>query len=211
MAGSIQFPCEIERLEAFNKGTVMNETMWALVGAIGVGGLWILYVMAVSGGNFGRYRKAVSLLKDPKFDEKYAALSAPPKPVAPPKPSGEPLRLLSLLQREGRLLDFLLENIEGYSNDQVGAAVRDIHRSCQKALQEHLVMEPILKGEEQAQIEVPTGFDPSAIRLTGNVTGEPPFKGTLQHHGWRVKEIKLAKAPEGQDLFIVAQAEVELA
>jgi hypothetical protein len=56
----------------------------------------------------------------------------------------------------------------------------------------------------------PAGFDPSAIRLTGNVTGEPPFKGTLQHHGWRVKEIKLGPVPEGQDEFVLAQAEVVL-
>ena len=59
-------------------------------------------------------------------------------------------------------------------------------------------------------MKVPAGFDPSAIRLTGNVTGQPPFQGTLQHHGWRVKEIKLAPPPEGQDQFIVQPAEVEL-
>jgi hypothetical protein len=55
------------------------------------------------------------------------------------------------------------------------------------------------------------GFDPSAIRLTGNVTGAPPFKGTLEHHGWRVTKIKVQKPPEGQDAFVVAPAEVELA
>jgi hypothetical protein len=135
-----------------------------------------------------------------------AALEPPP----PPKPSGEPLRLLALLQREGRLLDFLLEDIDGYANDQVGAAVRDIHRNCRKAVQDHLVLEPVLAGEEQSTVEVRPGFDPSAIRLTGNVTGQPPFRGTLLHHGWRVKEIKLAKPPEGQDEFVVQPAEVEL-
>jgi hypothetical protein len=89
--------------------------------------------------------------------------------------------------------------------------VRTIHQACQKILKEHLDMEPVLKGEEKAMVEVPIGFDPSAIRLTGNVTGQPPFKGTLEHHGWRVKKIKLAKPAEGQDAFVVAPAEVELA
>src|SRR5471032_1187198 len=79
-----------------------------------------------------------------------------------------------------------------------------------KVLKEHLDMEPVLKGEEKAIVEVPVGFDPSAIRLTGNVTGSPPFKGTLEHHGWRVTRIKLNKPPEGQDAFVVQPAEVEL-
>jgi Domain of unknown function (DUF2760) len=128
----------------------------------------------------------------------------------PPKPSGEPLRLLALLQREGRLLDFLLEDVQPYSNDQIGAAVRDIHNNCRKAIQDHLVLEPVLKEAEGATVRVPAGFDPSTVRLTGNVTGQPPFTGTLQHHGWRVKELKLAAPPEGQDEFVLQAAEVEL-
>jgi hypothetical protein len=128
----------------------------------------------------------------------------------PPKLSGEPLRLLALLQREGRLLDFLLEDVQPYTNEQVGAAVRDIHANCRKAIQEHLVLEPVLKDSEGATVQVSAGFDPSAVRLTGNVTGQPPFQGTLQHHGWRVKEIKLAPPPEGQDEFVLQPAEVEL-
>ncbi|HYV37686.1 MAG TPA: DUF2760 domain-containing protein [Gemmataceae bacterium] len=126
------------------------------------------------------------------------------------KPSGEALRLLALLQREGRLLDFLLEDVQAYGNDQIGAAVRDIHKNCQKAIRDHVVLEPVLKDSEGATVQIPAGFDPSAVRLTGNVTGQPPFKGTLQHHGWRVKELKLAAPPEGQDEFVLQPAEVEL-
>ncbi len=128
----------------------------------------------------------------------------------PPKPSGEPLRLLALLQREGRLLDFLLEDVQAFGNEQIGAAVRNIHNNCRKALQDHLVLEPVLKESEGATVQVPAGFDPSAVRLTGNVTGQPPFRGTLQHHGWRVKELKLAPPPAGQDEFVLQPAEVEL-
>src|SRR5262249_55676625 len=134
----------------------------------------------------------------------------PPRPVTPPKPSGAPLRLLTLLQREGRLLDFLMENVKAYTDEQIGAAVRDIHEKCQAALREHLVLQPVLSQPEGETVDVTSGFDPSAIRLTGNVTGQPPFRGTLRHPGWRVREIKLAPPPEGQDEFIVAPAEVEL-
>jgi hypothetical protein len=134
----------------------------------------------------------------------------PPKPAAPPKPSGAPLRLLALLQREGRLLDFLMEDVEAYNDAQIGSAVRDIHRTCRKALQDHLTLEPVLADAEGAEVTVPTGFDPSAVRLTGNVTGQPPFRGALRHHGWRVRGMKLAEPPIGADEFVVQPAEVEL-
>lgn len=138
------------------------------------------------------------------------AVAEPEKPAGPPKPSGAPLRLFTLLQREGRLLDFLMEDVQGYTDAQIGSAVRDIHRTCRKALQDHLVLEPVLKEAEGAEVTVPAGFDPSAVRLTGNVTGQPPFRGALRHHGWRVRELKLAPPPSGQDEFVVAPAEVEL-
>jgi hypothetical protein len=127
-----------------------------------------------------------------------------------PKLSPEPLRLLALLQREGRLLDFLLEDIQGAADEQVGAGVRELHRKAQAVIKEHLVLEPVLPRNEGETVEVPTNFDPSAIRLTGNVTGQPPFRGVLQHHGWRVKNYTLPTPPEGQDPFVVAPAEVEL-
>ena len=136
------------------------------------------------------------------------AMTPPPPP--PPKPSPEPLLLLALMQREGRLVDFLLEDISGADDQTLAVGVRDIHQKCQKILREHLDMEPVLKGTERATVEVPAGFDPSAIRLTGNVTGNPPFKGTLEHHGSRITKIKLNKPPEGQDAFVIAPAEVEL-
>jgi hypothetical protein len=119
--------------------------------------------------------------------------------------------LLALLQREGRLLDFLMEDIQAYQDAQIGAAVRDIHRQCRQVLQEHLVLAPVIDKEEEQSVTVPSGFDPAAIRLTGQVAGQPPFTGTLKHRGWRVKEIKLAPPPAGQDAFVVMPAEVELA
>jgi hypothetical protein len=178
--------------------------------------LYFLLILVLSGFNFSRIRLALrcelKALRDRSFKEKVEPLLLPAKakPATPPKPSGAPLRLLALLQREGRLLDFLLEDIQAYPDADVGAAVRDIHRQCQAAIKEHLVLEPVLPRPERSEVEIPSGFDPAAVRLTGNVTGQPPFKGTLQHHGWRVKEIKLAPPPEGQDEFIIMPAEVEL-
>lgn len=147
-----------------------------------------------------------------KVDELLTGSSAatpPPKSVAA-KPSGEPLRLLSLLQGEARLLDFLLEDISAFDDSQVGQAVRDIHRKAQTALKQHLVLEPVIASTEGHVVTVQPGFDPSAIRVLGNVTGQPPYTGELQHAGWRVREFKLPPAPSGQDLFVLQPAEVQL-
>jgi hypothetical protein len=142
---------------------------------------------------------------------KRPAPAEPEKPAGPTKPSGAPLRLLNLLQREGRLVDFLMEEVDAYQDAQIGAAVRDIHRSCRKALQDHLTLEPVMTDTEGAEVTVPPGFDPSSVRLTGNVTGQPPFRGRLVHRGWRVREIRLPEPMGGQDEFVVQPAEVELA
>jgi hypothetical protein len=192
----------------------MNETLQiVLLTVAGLILLRFLVILILSGGNFSRImltiRASFRLLRDAELAAKVQKLLTPPPP-GPVKPSGETVRLFALLQREGRLLDFLLEDIQAYSNDQVGAAVRDIHKNCQHALKEHLVLEPVMPQAEGASVQVPGGFDPSAIRLTGNVSGEPPFRGILQHHGWRVKELKLAAPPEGQDELVLQPAEVDL-
>jgi hypothetical protein len=134
-----------------------------------------------------------------------------PAPVTPAAPDGhEAVQLLQILQREGRLLDFLQEDVDAYSDAQIGAAVRDIHRGCKKALAEHLPVEPVLRDAENAQVRVDVGFDPSRIRLVGNVVGEPPFVGALRHHGWRIAKVALPSPARGSDPSVVTPAEVEL-
>jgi len=118
--------------------------------------------------------------------------------------------LLAVMQREGRLIDFLREDISGYSDAQVGSAVRAIHESCRRALDEHLTLEPVRAEEEGARILVENGFDASALRLTGNVSGKPPFRGILRHRGWRTRRVELPADPAGQDPTIVAPAEIEI-
>jgi hypothetical protein len=120
------------------------------------------------------------------------------------------LALLALLQREGRLVDFLREPLDGFSDSDIGAAARDVHRGCRKVLEQHLSLEPVMPGEEETKVSVPKGFDPAEIRLVGEAKGEPPFKGTLRHHGWRVVEAKLPSLAEGVDRTVIAPAEVEI-
>jgi hypothetical protein len=176
-----------------------------------------LLILLIAGkGSLARFGLALKtyfrVLGDEATAERIRPLLEPPAVEAakPPRLSPEPLRLLALLQREGRLLDFLLEDIQGAADEQIGAGVRELHRKAQAVVKDHLVLEPVLAKNEGETVEVPAPFDPSAIRLTGNVTGQPPFRGVLQHHGWRVKNYTLPAPPEGQDQFVLAPAEVEL-
>jgi hypothetical protein len=140
-----------------------------------------------------------------------AGFAARVSPLFSRIPSGPDLRILTLLQRDGRLVDFLQEDIDGYSDTQIGAAVRDIHRGCRKSLHDYLTIEPIINAVEEAQVQVPTDFDPAAVRLIGNVDGKPPFLGVLKHHGWRVREVHLPLLPAARDdSSVLSPAEVEL-
>lgn len=132
----------------------------------------------------------------------------PPAPAEPPEHAA--LRLLAVLQEEGRLIDFLQEDIAPYSDQQVGAATRGIHETCAKALRSCITLEPVLPGREDDAVTVPAGFDPSAVRLVGNVQGAPPFRGTLRHAGWRATRVVIPER-KGLDPRIVAPAEVEIA
>jgi hypothetical protein len=178
--------------------------------------LKLLFLLALGGGSLARLGLAFQAFRktlgDAGFAEKVKPIlhPPPPEPAKPPRLSGEPLRLLTLLQREGRLLDFLLEDIGAAGDEQLGAGIRELHRKAQAVLKDRLTLERILPGEEEGPVEVPAGFDPSAVTLTGNVTGKPPFRGTLKHHGWRVKAYNLPTPPPGQDDLVVAPAQVEL-
>jgi hypothetical protein len=120
------------------------------------------------------------------------------------------VQMLALLQRDGRLIDFLAENISAYPDAQLGAAVRTIHETCRQVLDHYVKLEPILNSEEDQPVTVQVGFDPAAIKLLGNMAGEAPVRGVLRHKGWRVKEVNLPPLPQGAGRLVVAQAEVEL-
>jgi hypothetical protein len=120
------------------------------------------------------------------------------------------LALLALLQREGRFVDFVRDSVDGASDADIGAAAREVHRGCRKVLDQHLSFEPVMPGAEEEKVNVPKGFDPSEIRLIGEAKGEPPYRGTLRHHGWRVVDAKLPSLAEGVDRTVIAPAEVEL-
>lgn len=120
------------------------------------------------------------------------------------------LQLLSLLQQDARLIDFIQEDLTGFSDSDIGAVGRIVHAGCRKVINEHFTLAAISDAAEQSKVTLNQGFNASEYRLTGNLTGEAPFKGTLVHPGWKVSATKLPQLVEGHDLTVIAPAEVEL-
>lgn len=123
---------------------------------------------------------------------------------------GPALQLLSLLQREGRLVDFLQQDIVSFSDADVGAAARLVHEGCRRALSAHATVEPVRSETEGARVTLTAGFDADAVKLVGDVKGEPPYAGVLRHRGWRASKIELPQTVGVHDQHILAPAEVEL-
>jgi hypothetical protein len=143
----------------------------------------------------------------------------PPMPVVTPAPEAEvraaepvdrAVQMLALLQRDGRLVDFITEDIAPYQDAQIGAAVRDVHESCRKVIEHYFELEPVIASDEGQMVTVEPGFDPAAIKLIGNVTGKPPLRGQLRHRGWRVARVNMPPLPDGSGREIIAPAEVEI-
>ncbi|MBI5154606.1 DUF2760 domain-containing protein [Candidatus Poribacteria bacterium] len=134
----------------------------------------------------------------------------PPPPEAFKASSAPAIQLLALLQKEGRLVDFLMEDIASFSDAEVGAAARAVHGGCRKVFAERLRLERILDGTEGGPATVPEAFDASAIALAGSVSGAGPHRGVLNHRGWRATQVSLPTVPPGADALVVAPAEVEV-
>ena len=125
-------------------------------------------------------------------------------------PTESALQLLGLLQREGRLMDFLMEDIGSYSDAEIGAAARVVHDQCRSVLATHVRVERIRAEAEGAPVTVAAGFSASEVRLVGEVAGQAPFRGVLKHAGWRAIGIELPQLSDGHDVSVIAPAEVEL-
>lgn len=147
--------------------------------------------------------------------------SLPPPREEPPAPDiaseavadarrSAALGLLGLLQREGRLVDFLQQDISSFSDADIGAAARVVHAGCRKALAEHVPIQPVVEQAEGAPFRVEVGYDPAAFKLTGRVAGQAPYSGVLRHKGWRAVEIHLPQPVGGVDDTVLAPAEVEI-
>lgn len=143
-----------------------------------------------------------------------------PKKTAPPPakvflPADGALQVLGILQRDARLIDFLMEDISGYSDEEVGVAVRDVHQQCAQTLKRYVGLQPVIDGVEGtfAKLDAagPLTKDASAIKLLGKVPANGKVQGgTLRHKGWRAEKIDLPALAANQNPAVLAPAEIEV-
>jgi hypothetical protein len=144
-------------------------------------------------------------------DEKFRQPAAEAKPTAPTPKRSEAVTLLAALQREARLVDLIKEDLAAYSDEQVGAAARNVLRDAAAALDRFFGLRRVLDQAEGEPIDVPAGYDPGRYQLAGNAAGSPPYRGTLAHAGWQATAVNLPTWSGSKEAsLIVAPAEVEV-
>jgi hypothetical protein len=164
-------------------------------------GLVVLITILIGGG--------------PKRETRAAAEAARPMPVPTAvnqQADAEIVSFLAILQARGRLVDFLMDDINAYSDAQVGAAARVVHAGCRAALLQHFQISPVRAESEGATVQVAAGYLPDEYRLVGKISGPAPFSGVLVHHGWKTDAVKLPRVLRSSTnrLPTIAPAEVEL-
>ena len=162
----------------------------------------VLLISLLAGGN----RKA-------EGDRAEAAAAKPAfAPLTENRADAEVVSFLAMFQERGRFIDFLMEDITGYSDAQVGTAARVVHQGCQAALKEHFHIRPVREESEGSRVSVAAGYAADEYRFIGKLAGEPPFSGTLVHRGWKTERVELPRLlrSDGDRLPTIAPAEVEL-
>ncbi len=157
----------------------------------------------------GRIAEDVLTRLAPQVTPPTPAAGAARPPAGADDHSARAAQMLALLQRDGRLVDFLMEDIAAYADAQVGAAVRDVHAGCRQALQRYLTLEPVLPQEEGGTIRLDGPIDPARIKVVGT-SGATPITGVLRHRGWIARQIDLPQIASGAQ-FVIAPAEIDVA
>jgi hypothetical protein len=144
-----------------------------------------------------------------------APKAPPPPPPPPPPPVVTPedgaLQLLGILQRDARILDFFMEDIGPYSDEQIGAAAREVHAKTSEILVRHFAPQPVIDAVEGSAVTAPATAASGLVKFIGNVPASGKAKGgALRHRGWRASSASLPKLSSRQDLTILAPAEIEV-
>jgi hypothetical protein len=162
------------------------------------------------------FRTFFSILDHSRIPDDVASalgMSTPEREEAPapvvPESTDRALQMLAILQRDGRLVDFLMEDLGAYQDAQIGAAARDVHAGCRKALTRYVALESVLDDEEGQTVTVDRAADPSSVKVVGSVAGAPPYRGVLRHRGWRATRVDLPPlAAAGRTILAPAEVEV---
>lgn len=133
-------------------------------------------------------------------------MAAPPQVI---DTTDRAVQMLALLQRDGRLVDFLMEDLGAYGDAQIGAAVRDVHGQCRASLLRYVTVAPVLGDPEGATVLVDGNADAARMKVVGNLAGSPPYRGVLRHRGWEATRVDLPPLAAASRT-VIAPAEIEV-
>src|SRR4051812_29038526 len=177
--------------------------------------IWLSWVTSFRILFDGRYAASVAMLRDgdvpPASNQLTDLPSDPPEPPrkeAAPASANAALQLLALLQREGRFVDFVQQELASFGDADIGAAARVVHEGCRRAIRAHARVSSVRKEAEGSPMTLEQASDD--VKLVGNVAGSAPFRGVLRHRGWRIEELSLPTVVGAHDPTLVAPAELEL-
>jgi hypothetical protein len=176
--------------------------------------IWLSWVTSFRILFDGRFAAKVALLRDGDVGPESTPSVALPIPLREPSKeaalasTNAALQLLSLLQREGRFVDFVQQELASFSDADIGAAARVVHEGCRRAIRAHARVVSVRSEAEGASLTLERASDD--VKLVGKVAGSAPFRGVLRHRGWRVEELTLPTLVGAHDPRLVAPAELEL-
>ncbi|MCR9197878.1 MAG: DUF2760 domain-containing protein [Planctomycetaceae bacterium] len=156
-------------------------------------------------------QKVLSALSD--STEKLPAPEPAPAPEPEPeKPArSEAVTLLAALQRDARFVDFVNEPIDGYSDAQVGAAVREVHKGCKDVIDRMFGLSAVVDQAEGSTVSVEDAAS-SKYRLTGSVSqSSGAASGELMHHGWQASRCDVPEwTGDEAGIHVVVPAEIQV-
>jgi len=188
-----------------------QDAAWPLLAATAIVAALCLMLVAMLASR----RAVTAIVRQAEQQAAPVVEAAPPPPPRPAAQGNVPaMMLLTLLQEKGRFLDFVMEDITAYSDEQVSAAARVVHQGCREVIRDSFDPAPISETAQNATVTLPEDYPAHAYRLVGNLgDGKPPTSGTIRHKGWQARRVKLpqpAREPREQEARIIVPAEVEV-
>jgi Domain of unknown function (DUF2760) len=172
---------------------------------------WAFFAALISRELARRIQAALAADTLPKIDLDAKPRPGPVSPEPSPPARSEAITLLAALQRESRLVDLIKQPLDRFTDDQIGAAARNVLSDCAAVLDRFFRLQPVIDQEEGTTCDVPKGYDPGCYKIAGQVHGNGPFHGKLVHQGWQANTVKLpAWTGSNESALVIAPAEVEV-
>lgn len=125
------------------------------------------------------------------------------------------LQMLRILQEGSGLVDFLTEDLNRYSDQQLSQGIRGMQPQARETLLRVVHLEPIVAKAEGEVHELPKEpaqrLAEGSLRLEGRpMDFEAIHEGVLRHRGWKAGEIRLMTPPLAQHPTVIHPAVYEI-